>query len=247
MDDLNVEIKFRDTSFGAYLAVPDKQKKLPAIILIHEVWGFKEHTKESADRFAAQGYAVLAPDLLSQTGITKLVDQSILKEVRNPATKDEAQKKLRAAMAPIMVPEFGIATVEKLQNCFAYLKQQDFCNGKIAILGFCFGGNYAYALALEQPNLSAAIVFYGHPPQPLDKIQQINCPVLVFTGEQDENLIKVLPQLKETVKKLNKDFTFYEYPNTGHAFFNDTNPVTYVKESAEDAWQKSLEFLAKYL
>ena len=152
-------------NFKAYLSAPDGDQQLPGLIIIHEVWGLNDHIKDVANRFAAQGYVVVAPDLLSQTGVLEKIDQSIMKQIHNPATRDEAQKKLRAAMAPIQSPEFGRETVVKLTQCVAFLSQQPTVSEKIAVVGFCFGGTYAYALAANQPNLAAIIPFYGHGPQ----------------------------------------------------------------------------------
>lgn len=243
----DIKLNSKAGEFSGYLTNADDQQKRPGIILIHEVWGLKPHIRDVADRLASQGYIVLAPDLLSQTDITEKVDQSILKEVHNPVTRDEAQKKLRAAMAPIMLPEFGEQTVEKLEQCFNYLQAMENCTGKIAVLGFCFGGTYSYALAVAGPKLSAAVVFYGHAPQPIDRLQSVACPVLVFNGGKDENLMKQLPEVKQAAEQFGKNFEFHQYAAAGHAFFNDTNPVTYNKEAAGDAWGKTLIFLSKNL
>src|SRR5476649_256378 len=116
MNQKNLEVESARGKISADLTKPEQPA--PGLILIHEVWGLKDHIKDVADRFAAQGYAVLAPDLLSHTGITDKVDQSILKEVMNPATRDEAQKKLREATAPMHAPEFGESTVQRLEGCF---------------------------------------------------------------------------------------------------------------------------------
>ena len=230
---------------GLYISRPDDGKPHPGIILIHEVWGLTEHIKGVANRFAAQGFAVVAPDLISHTGITDKVDQSIMVEVHNPATRDEAQKKLREATTPIYQPEFGEQTVQRLEAIFGYLKSRDYCTGKVGVLGFCFGGSYSFALAAAESELNCAIAFYGH--ADINKIEKINCPVLAFYGEKDERLIQQLPELKAAMEKQGKDFTSKVYPNTGHAFFNDSNQVTYNKEAADDAWKVSLEFLSKNL
>jgi carboxymethylenebutenolidase len=231
----------------AYISRPDDSKPHPGIILIHEVWGLRDHVKDVADRFAAEGYAVLAPDLIAHTGIMEKMDPNLMKDIWDPEKRAEAQKKMRAAMTPIMVPEFGEQTVQRLEGCFGYLKSREYCNGKVGVLGFCFGGTYSYALAIAEPQLNCAVIFYGHAPQEMEKLEKVNCPVLVFNGEKDENLIKQLPEVKAAAEKYHKNFEFHQYPNAGHAFFNDTNQVTYNKEAAADAWKISLEFLSKYL
>jgi carboxymethylenebutenolidase len=242
-----ISIVFKNSDFSAYFTSPDDDKKHPAIILIHEVWGLTEHIKDVANRFAKQGYIVLAPDLLSHTGITEKVDQNILKEVMNPETRDEAQKKLRAAMAPIQSPEFGKETIERLKECVNYLLDNHQGNGNIAVVGFCFGGTYSYSLAIHDDRLKAAVPFYGHAPQNLDEVKTISCPVLAFYGEKDQMLISQLPELKEKMKAYSKDFEATVYPDTGHAFFNDTNPTMYKKEAADDAWKKTVKFLETHM
>jgi carboxymethylenebutenolidase len=189
---------------------------------------------------------VLASDLISHTGITEKIDQSILAEVANPATRDEAQKKMRAIMSPIWSKEFARETVERLKRCFNYLKQE-YNLPKIAVMGFCFGGTYSYSLAVNEPDLAAAVPFYGHAPEKEEELAKILCPIMAFYGEKDTALVQDLPRLQMSMKKLNKDFQFKVYPNVGHAFMNDTNPTTYNKEVAENAWKKALQFLKKHL
>jgi len=220
--------------------------KRAGVILIHEVWGLNNNIRSIADRLAAHGYLVLAPDLISHTGITEKIDQSILAQVANPSTRDEAQKKMRAAMSPLRSEEFGKETVERLKTCFNYLKRENKVE-KIAVMGFCFGGTYSYSFAASEPALAAALPFYGHAPEKEEELARISCPIIAFYGKKDIALVQGLPQLEASMKKLNKDFQYKIYPNAGHAFMNDTNPTTYNKEAAEDAWEKALQFLEKHL
>jgi carboxymethylenebutenolidase len=161
----DIEIWFEDKPFSAFLSAPDttdaEAKKLPGVIVIHEVWGLNQHTKDVANRIAALGYTVLAPDLLSHTGITEKMTPDIFRDMADPAKKDEAQKKMRAAMAPIQEPAFGAETVSRLQACYDYLKNEQGAP-TVACIGFCFGGTYTFAFAAAQPELNAAIAFYGH-------------------------------------------------------------------------------------
>ncbi len=218
------------------------ENKRAGVILIHEVWGLNKNIRSLTDRLAVEGYVVLAPDLISRTGINEKIDQSILAEVANPATRDEAQKKMRAIMSPIRSEEFGRETVERLRICFNHL-MQEYGLKKIAVMGFCFGGTYSYSLAVSEQALAASLPFYGHAPEKEEDLAKISCPILAFYGEKDTVLVQDLPRLQASMKKLNKDFRFKVYPNTGHAFMNDTNPTTYNKEAADDAWKEALEFL----
>ncbi len=242
-----ISIPFKDSSFPAYQSFHEDNYKRPGLIVIHEVWGLVDHIKEVADRFSKEGYNVLAPDLLSHTGIMESLSPELFKETQYPATKDEAQKKMRAAMTPIQSPEFGKDSVARLKEVVTYLLNDENVNGNVAVVGFCFGGTYSYALAATDDRIKAAIPFYGHAPEPLEKIENINCPVMAFYGEEDEGLVTGLPELKEKMKEYNKDFEFTVYPNTGHAFFNDINPTRYNKEATEDSLKKTLTFLKIHL
>jgi len=234
------------TVLPAFLATPDGKDKHPGIILIHEIWGLDDHIKDVTKRYAKERYVVLAPDLFAGTPIENAVSPNLFAEMGDPAKRDEAQKKMRAALAPMQSPEFAKEMIHKLQKCFTYLEKQENCNGSIGVLGFCFGGSYSFALAAVEPKIKVAVPFYGQAPTE-EKTEKISCPVLAFYGEQDENLISTLPELKDMMKKYNKDFEAIVYPNCGHAFFNDTNPNRYNKEAATDAWKRTLTFLSENL
>lgn len=234
-------IKIPEQNYEAYLTYPNDKEKLSSIILIHEIWGLNDHIKDVSDRFAAEGYAVLAVDLLSSEGFGN-IDQSILKDLQHPEKKDEAQKKMREILAPINSPEFSEKTISKLKDAYKYLTEESFYSGKIGVLGFCFGGTYSYELAVAESDIAFCVPFYGHAPKEND-IEKIKSPILAFFGENDKNLVDSLPDLKKIMKENNKSFEYIVYPNTGHAFFNDTNINMYNKDAANDAWEKTLEFL----
>ena len=239
---MGTEITVDKTS--AYLALPDDVG--PCLILIHEVWGLNAHIRDVADRFAAEGYVVLAPDLLSKTGIPDKVSPELMRRADDPATRDEAQKEMRAAMAPMQSPEFAAETLETLKGCYEFLRQHEATTGIVAVIGFCFGGTYAFALAAEEPDLACAIPFYGHSEGIMEKLDQILAPILAFYGEQDTALVSTLPDLEEAMAEHDVEFSYVAYEGTGHAFFNDTNPSTYNEAAAKDSWNKSLAFLSEH-
>jgi carboxymethylenebutenolidase len=221
-----IQIGENGRSFPAYLAKPEGRTK-GGLILIHEVWGLTDHIKSVADRFAVEGYLILAPDLLSETGITTDLVGGLQEELFDPQRRSEAQPKLRQLMAPLQSPGLGEKTL-----------------AKIGITGFCFGGTYSFSLAVRQPKLRAAVAFYGHADFSVQQLRQIKCPILAFYGENDERLMVVLPELKTKMKKAGVDFTAKVYKNCGHAFFNDTNKFAYNDDAAKDAWRKTLKFLS---
>lgn len=229
-----------------YHTYPDGNGKHPGLILIHEIWGLGEHIKDVSNRFAAEGYSVLAPDLFADVKFEGTIDQTILAEMQNPETRDAAQQKMRTITAPVRTPEFGEKAVEKLEHCFAHLQKDAGVSGGIGITGFCFGGTYSFALACAEPELACAVPFYGHPPAE-EKIRDISCPILAFYGDMDQPLMESLPALKEEMAAQGKEFEAVVYPGARHAFFNDTNPATYNEAAAKDAWPKALAFLEKNL
>lgn len=241
-----VSIAFGDSRFEAYHSYPDGEGNHPGLILIEEIWGVNDHIKNMADRFAKEGFSVLAPELLPE-GVLEIVAPPELQiDLFDPEKRNEVQPKLRAAMAPIMAPEFGAQAVSKLKECVSYLLHDEGINGSVSVLGFCFGGTYSYALAAADSRVKCAVPFYGHAPQPYEKMQGIACPVFAFYGKKDEMLVAQLPEVTEKMKEYGKNFESVVYPDAGHAFMNDTNPRAYNAFAAKDAWGKALEFLKKY-
>lgn len=229
----------------AYLVRPAGEPK-GGILVIHEVWGLADHIKSVADRFAEAGYVALAPDLLSSTIDVSQVS-GMQEDLFNPEKRNAIQPKLREMMAPIQNPEFGKKTSLGVKACFDYLYNLPEVNKKVAVNGFCFGGTYSFGLAVAEPRLKLALPFYGHADYTIDELKAIACPVRAFYGENDENLIGSLPELKEKMSEASVDFEATVYPNCGHAFFNDTNRFAYNEAAAKDSWQKVLEDLSTYM
>ncbi len=240
-----VTIKSTEGDVPAYEARPEGEIK-GGLIVIHEVWGLAPHIKSVADRFAAEGYLALAPDLLSGT-IDVASAAGLQEDLFNPEKRNEVQPKLRQLMAPIMNPEFGQKTTARVRDCFDYLFAKPETSQKVAVVGFCFGGTYSFALAVHEPKLKLALPFYGHADFTVDELANIKCPVRAFYGERDENLMQSLPELKEKMHRAGVDFEATVYPDCGHAFFNDTNRFAYNQAAAKDAWQKSLVALENAL
>lgn len=238
------ELSSGGKQFPVYVARPGGKVK-GGLIVIHEVWGLVDHVKSLADRYAAEGYVALAPNLLSETGITAELAGQLQEELFDPERRSNAQPKLRELMAPIQAPGFAEETTDKVQACYDYLAAQDDVSERIGITGFCFGGTYSFGLAVHQPKLKVAIPFYGHADFAVEELAGIKCPILAFYGENDERLMASLPELKTKMAEAQVDFTAKVYKDCGHAFFNDTNRFTYNETAAKDAWAKSLALIDK--
>jgi carboxymethylenebutenolidase len=216
------------------------------LIVIHEVWGLLDHTKDVADRFAREGYVVAAPDLMTGTSIEGLVGPKLFKDFSDPERRPKMQTEFRKIMGPLKSPEFSEKTMNRLQALYTWLQNQPETNGKVGVVGFCFGGTYSFELAAVEPGLIAAVPFYGHASEDPEELRTITCPVLAFYGEQDANLMEQLQKLKPAMKAANVTFKDTVYPGAGHAFFNDQNPFTYNEAAARDSWRQTLVFLDKH-
>jgi carboxymethylenebutenolidase len=239
-----MSIPYQGKGIPVYITCKDENR--PAIILIHEVWGLNDHIKSIANRLCDEGFMVLAPDLIADTEMEKVLDPSLQKVIFDEKEKLKHQTEIRRMWTPLKSPEFAASTVEKLRVCFEYLMAQENVS-KAAVVGFCFGGTYSFNLAIAEPGLAAAVAFYGHFDHTDEQLELAEAPILAFYGEKDTNLTNDLPQLEDRMKQAGKDFTYKVYPDCGHAFFNDTNELTYNKKAAEDSWNVALKFLNSHL
>jgi carboxymethylenebutenolidase len=238
-----IQIK-ADKAIDAYEAVPVGEAK-GAVIVIHEVWGLTDHIKSIADRFAESGWLAVAPELLDVLDFKSGEIAELQASIFDPKRRNAVQPRMRELMAPMQEPGFGQLTTDRLKACFDYLYDQPESKQTVAVSGFCFGGSYSFALAVAEPRLKLALPFYGHADQPAEELSKIACPVRLFLGQNDERLISQLPGLEQRMAEAKVDFQAKVYPDCGHAFFNDSNPLAYNQSAATDAWQKVQAELAK--
>ncbi len=239
---IDIEITGAGSPLPAYRAEPTGELR-GALIVIHEIWGLVDHIKSVADRFAGEGYLVIAPDILSYGGLTPEVGQQIADLMHG--TDEEraaAQPLMRERMTPVRSPEYGEWAVGALKSVVDYIEEQPGVDGRIGVLGFCFGGTYSFALAAADSRIRGAVPFYGAPPEDAD-LAHLDCPVLALYGEDDERLITGLPEVTQRMHDAGVQFMPHVYAGAGHAFFNDTNPIVYRPDVAADAWSRSIEFL----
>ena len=231
----------------AYRAEPDGPPR-GAVVVIQEIWGLGDHIKDVADRFAAEGYLAVAPDLRGHVGLTPEVGARLF-ELMHSASEQErlaAQPQMRAATTPARQPEFAAWAVPALRGVVDGLAGEPGIDGRVGVVGFCFGGTYAFALAAADDRVRAAIPFYGHFPEQADPAT-ISCPVLAFYGEKDHGITDGVPDLEDRMAAAGVDFTARVYHGVGHAFFNDTATSRYDADVARDAWERTLAFLGAHL
>ena len=225
VDSSAVEYKNGDVKLSGYLSKPLKKGKYPAILVIHENRGLNEHTRDVARRFAAAGYVALAADALSRKGGTGSF---------------ETPEKAREAFSSLDMTE----VMSDLNAGLNFLNShKNVKKGKLASIGFCWGGARSFKLATEPNNLKAAVVFYGTAPTD-EELAKIHVPVLGIYGETDERITSKVPEVAKKMKELKKTYEYKIYDGAGHAFFNDTGD-RYNAEAAKDAWERTLAFLKK--
>ena len=209
----------------AYMALPKGAAKLPAVIVIHENRGLNPHIEDVTRRIALEGFLALGPDLLSPMGGTPTDEDA----ARDMISKLDSQQ-----------------TVQNLAAAVSFLKKQAHGNGKVGVMGFCWGGGMSGALAVNAPDLDAAVVYYGVQPKAAD-VGKIEAPLLLHYAGQDARIDEGIPAFEEALKKANKKYTLYMYEGAQHAFNNDTSEARYNKPAAEQAWSRTVAFLKENL
>lgn len=225
LDSNRVTYKSGSGEIKAYLTRPKGAAKSAAVIVIHENRGLNPHIEDVARRAALAGFLALAPDLLSPMGGT-------------PANEDTA----RDIHGKLDAKE----TVQNLVAAVEFLKKHANTNGKVGVMGFCWGGGMVGQLAVSAPNLDAAVVYYGRQPK-TEEVAKIQAPLLLHYAGLDKRINEGIPAFEDALKKANKKYTLHMYDGANHAFNNDTSQERYHKQAAELAWSRTIAFLKENL
>ena len=219
-----VEFEANGGKGRGYLAEPESEG--PGVIVIHEWWGLDDSMRKMADRFAAEGFVALAPDLYD--GDT----------TEQP---DEAQQKLMALNMDKAVKEMRGAVKKVLEH--------PKCNGQVGSVGFCAGGGLAVWAAAETPEIGAAVTYYYVMPHGKPDFSKIDGPVLGHFGTEDEFIgPEEAKELQAEMQAAGVEAAFEYYEGAGHAFANDHDRLgTYDEGHAESAWNKTVSFFKKHL
>ncbi len=202
----------------------DADARLPGIVVVHENRGLNPHIEDVGRRAALAGFISIAPDALTPLG-------------GYPGTDDEGRTLQRQRDRDEMLEDFIAA--------YDYLKGHPECNGKIGAVGFCFGGWITNMMAVRISGLLAAVPFYGGQPDAED-VPQIKASLLLQYAGLDSRVNAGWPAYEAALKKNNKEYQAYIYPDVNHGFHNDSTP-RYDKEAAELAWKRTIEFFKEKL
>ncbi len=206
-----------------YLATPTSGKG-PGVLVIQEWWGLVPHIKHVCDRFAAEGFSALAPDMY------------------HGKTADEPDGAGKLFMA------LNIGQAEKDLRGAAKSLAQHSSTAKVGAVGFCMGGQLALFAGTLNPSVGAVVDFYGIHPNVKPDYSKLSGPVLGLFAERDGFVTpQTAREVDAAIKKAGKQSEIHIYPDVDHAFFNDDNKAAYNKVAADDAWRRTTTFFRQHL
>ncbi|HPG42161.1 MAG TPA: dienelactone hydrolase family protein [bacterium] len=209
----------------AYLARPQAEGKYPGVIVIHENRGLNAHIEDVTRRVALEGFLAIAPDALSPFGGTP-----------------EDMEKVRALFQELDYAK----TVKNFVAAVKYLQTNPLCTGKVGCTGFCWGGAMTNQVAVNSPDLLAAVPYYGRQPEAAD-VPKIKAAMLLHYASNDARINEGIEAFEKALQEAKVEHSVFIYEGAEHAFNNDTNPERYNKEAAELAWGRTIAFFKEKL
>jgi carboxymethylenebutenolidase len=201
-----------------------KRKKVGGIVVVHENRGLNPHIADVGRRAALAGFVSISPDMLTPLG-------------GYPGNDDKGREMQSQRDRNQMLEDFIAAA--------NFIKSDKNCNGKVGVVGFCFGGWISNMMAVRIPDLAAAVPFYGGQPAKED-VPNIKAPLLLHYAGLDTRINEGWPAYEEALKENKKEYKAYVYPNTNHGFNNDSTP-RYDKAAADLAWSRTIDFFKEKL
>lgn len=220
-----VGIESNGRTLQNFVAYPEKEGKVPVVIVIHENRGLNDWARSFTDQLAEQGFIAIAPDLLTDSNGKKTSDFP---------TSDAARSAIYQLDAD--------AVTSDLQNVLNYAKNIEAGNGKVVVIGFCWGGSQSFRFATNSgSNIEAAIVFYGTGPRNAEAYASIEAPVYGFYGGADNRVNATIPLSEESMKAADNFYEYEIYEGAGHAFMrrgDDPDEQGPNKTARNEAWKK---------
>ncbi|MBK7811102.1 MAG: dienelactone hydrolase family protein [Saprospiraceae bacterium] len=218
------KIKYHSTKGGGWInalkCIPSKSKKIKGCVLVaHENRGLNPYIEDVAKSLAVAGFMSLAPDALSPLG-------------GYPGNDDEGRA--------LQSKRDKFEILEDFKAGYDYLRTQANCNGKVGVVGFCFGGWISNMMAVQINELAAAVPYYGGQ-APIEEVHKIKAPLLLHFAELDTRVNEGWPAYEKALQEHQKPYTAYIYPKANHGFHNHTTP-RYDPAAAELSWKRTLKF-----
>jgi carboxymethylenebutenolidase len=227
---IDLAVPDKKVPLKAYIVYPERSDKAPVVLVIHEIFGETDWVRGVADQLAADGFIAIAPDMLSGHGPNGGGSDSL-------GGQQNVTRVIREVRAPEVMADLN-ATRD-------YALKLPAASGKIAVIGFCWGGGNSFAYAVAQPGLSAAVVYYGVPPKN-DDMAKIKAPVAGFYGGDDARITATVKPTQATMGSLKKTYEPHVYEGAGHGFLraqNDPNRGVANMKASEQAWPATIQFL----
>jgi len=227
-----VNVKHDGRTVETYIVYPESKDKTPVILVIHEIFGMSDWVQDVADQFAAAGYIAVAPDLLSGMGPGGKGTSSFASADAGKAIRDLNPDQITADLNA--VADYGLKLPAATKKLF--------------VTGFCYGGGQAFRFATNRPDLAAAMVFYGGPPEKAD-MARIKAPVFGFYGGNDTRIGATIPDTVAAMKEAGKTYEPVTYEGAGHGFMRageapDASPAN--AKARTDAWARVKEIMSAH-
>lgn len=216
--------------FQAFVVYPESSEPTKSIVMIHENRGLNDWARLFADKLAASGYLVIAPDMISNTQGKKRTT-----DFENP---DAAREAIYA-----LDPEQVTAS---LDAAFNYIKNDPSSTGEVVVMGFCWGGSQTFRYATNNQEISSAHVFYGTAPDNVEALARISAPVYGYYGGDDNRVNSTLEKTEEQMEAAGKLFKYEIYEDAGHAFMaraHQQDPSPANQKAHDAAWKRLLNLL----
>jgi len=229
-----VDVKYGNRAVKSFLVFPEAKTKATAVVVIHEIFGLTDWVRSVADQLAEAGYIAIAPDLLSGMGpqgggSSAFTDRAGVGQAIRALPTDQITADLNAVAD--------------------HVAKSPAANGKLVVMGFCYGGSQTFRFATNRPKLDAALAFYGAGPDSAEAIAKIKAPVYGFYGGNDARVNETVPKSQELMKAAGKTYEPVTYEGAGHGFMRagedpaNTNEAN--KKARDQAWARVKEILKK--
>jgi carboxymethylenebutenolidase len=226
-----VKVKQGKREVESFITYPEVKDKATAVVVIHEIFGMTDWVRGVTDQLAEAGYIAIAPDLLSGMG-------------PNGGGTSELGSGVGKAIQALPADQI----TADLNAAVDYVSKLPSCNGKVVVMGFCWGGGQSFRFATNNKDIKAAMVFYGPPPDKEADIARIQAPVYGFYGGNDARITATIPKTTELMKQAGKTYEPVIYEGAGHGFMRageapDASPAN--KKARDEAWTRVKEILKK--
>jgi carboxymethylenebutenolidase len=215
----------------AWLVFPERSDNAPVIIVIHEIYGLTDWVRAVADQLAAEGFIAIAPDFLSGKGPEGKGSDAV--------NRDDARRLIRGL-------EWS-EIVRRLDATAKYATALPAATSHFGVVGYCWGGGISFSYATEQPDLNAAVVYYGVSPA-TEKLAHVEASVLGLYGGDDNRVNSTIPAAETEMKRLGKRYDYEIYAGAGHAFLrNQSGKDGANLKATQMAWPRMVKFLKEML